>query len=323
MPTEKSVSHAQGLAGVFPALFTPLKDDDPKRLRNSIDYDKSRLMIDALVAAGVDGLVPVGTTGQSPTLSHEQHVEFVCFVADYLDGRLPIIAGAGSNCTRESVEMINALQKKLGPLAVLCVTGYYNNPPQEGILDHFATVGAETGAKIVIYNVPGRTASYVEPDTLIALSEHPSVIGVKQAVDFQSPGKHRDDTLRVAEKTRGADFALLSGEDDAFPTVLEMGGVGIITATGNIVEAARLLKQIQAAHRSGDAAALQTAQESLLPFVRAVFSRKNPIPLATLFNSPLYQPLVPVERTPGGSDVRAELLRLVQTIAPSLAKYHS
>jgi 4-hydroxy-tetrahydrodipicolinate synthase len=322
VPIEKSVTHANELEGVFPALFTPLLRDDPKCLRNRIDYAKAQSMIDDLVGAGVNGLVPVGTTGQSPTLSPAEHVDFVCFVAEYLDGRLPIIAGAGSNCTRESVEMINALQNKLGKLAVLCVTGYYNNPPQSGLRRHFETVGAETGARIVLYNVPGRTASYLEPETLVDLAHDEHVIGVKQAVDFVSPGKYREDTLALAQKTRDPDFAILSGEDDAFPELLRRGGKGIVTATGNIAEAARLFKKIEAAHRAADHAEVKAAQAALLPFVRAVFLRKNPIPLGTLFDSPLYQPLVALEATPGGAEARAELMRLIETGAPSLAKYH-
>src|SRR3954470_6111931 len=145
----RSISSAREFAGVFPAVFTPLKDDDKSRLRNSIDYAKAKIIIDDLIAAGVNGLVPVGTTGQSPTVSHQQHLDFIKFAVDYVDGRVPIIAGAGSNCTRESVEMIQAIQKEAGDLACLCVTGYYNNPPQEGIALHYETVARETGVKIV------------------------------------------------------------------------------------------------------------------------------------------------------------------------------
>ena len=197
---KKSIATAAELAGVFPALFTPLKDDDPSRLRNSIDFAKAKTIIDDLIAAGVSGLVPVGTTGQSPTVSHSQHVEMIKFTVDYVDGRVPVIAGAGSNCTRETVEVIQAIQKAAGDLACLCVTGYYNNPPQEGLVLHYETVARETGAKIVIYNVPGRTSSYIEPDTLVHLAGNANVIGLKQAVDFKNPGKHREDTLDVIRR---------------------------------------------------------------------------------------------------------------------------
>jgi 4-hydroxy-tetrahydrodipicolinate synthase len=323
VPTVKTIQNAAALAGVFPALFTPLLDDDPKRLKNGIDYAKAKRMIDDLVAAGVDGLVPVGTTGQSPTVTPQQHKDFIRFTADYLDGRLPIVAGAGSNCTRESVDMIQELQRHLGTLAVLCVTGYYNNPPQQGLLQHFRVLSRETGAKIVLYNVPGRSASYLEPDTLVELADDPNVIGVKQAVDFRSPGKHRDDTLDVIRRTKPDQFAVVSGEDDALPAVLEMGGTGIVSATANVPEAARLYGDIVRAHRAGDAAAVAAAQEKVMPFVQAVFCRKNPIPLGVFFNSPLYLPLVSVEETADGAAAKAAILELVRGSAPSLAKYHT
>lgn len=318
---KKSISTGAELAGVFPALFMPLKDDDPKRMRNSIDYDKAKRIIDDLVAVGVSGLVPVGTTGQSPTVSHQQHVDFIRFVVDYLDGRLPVIAGAGSNCTRESVEVIQAIQKGAGDLACLCVTGYYNNPPQEGLVRHYETVARETGAKVVIYNVPGRTASYLEPDTLVHLAKGANVIGLKQAVDFKNPGRHREDTQDVIRRA-GPGFGVVSGEDDALFAILELGGVGIITAAGNIPEVSRDYLALLRAHKAGDRKEAERLQGAVDPLVKAVFCRKNPIPLGTFFDSPLYLPLVPVKETKGGEEAHARILQLIDGSAPSLKKYH-
>lgn len=322
----RSISTASELKGVWPALFTPLKADDPKRLRNTIDYDKAKTIIDDLVAAGVTGLVPVGTTGQSPTVSHEQHLDMIRFTVDYVDGRVPVIAGAGSNSTRESVDMIQAIQKALGPTAVLCVTGYYNNPPQEGLVSHFETLSAETGAKIVMYNVPARTASYLEPETLIRLADDKNIIGNKQAVDFRNPGKHRDDTAKVIAATKGKDFTTVSGEDDGVAAILELGGTGVITASGNIPELATLFLGIVAAHSGGgdeNRAKARALQDAAMPFVKMVFSRKNPLPLAALFDSPLFQPLVSVRDTAGGEALQAELMKFVEEMAPSLRKYQS
>lgn len=319
---KKSITEAKELAGVFPALFTPLKDDDPSRLRNSIDYDKAKVIIDDLVAAGVSGLAPVGTTGQSPTVSHQQHVDFIRFVVDYLDGRLPVIAGAGSNCTRESIEVIQAIQKGAGELACLCVTGYYNNPPQEGLVRHYETVARETGAKLVIYNVPGRTASYLEPDTLVHLARNSNVIGLKQAVDFKNPGKYREDTRALIKATAGAGFSVLTGEDDSLFAILELGGAGIITASGNIPEVARTYQALIEAHKAGNKAEAERLQVSTDALVKAVFCRKNPIPLGTFFNSPLYLPLVSVRETKGGEEAHADILGLIRDSAPSLRKYH-
>lgn len=323
MSNLRSISSASQLTGVWPALFTPLKADDPKRLRNSIDYDKAKVIIDDLIAAGVTGLVPVGTTGQSPTVSPEQHLDMIRFTVDYVDGRVPVIAGAGSNSTRESVDMIQAIQKALGPTAVLCVTGYYNNPPQEGLINHFETLSSETGAKIVLYNVPSRTASYLEPETLIRLAADKNIIGNKQAVDFRNAGKHRDDTAKVIAATKGLDFTTVSGEDDGVAAILELGGTGVITASGNIPEVAALFLKIVAAHGAGDAAKARELQEAAMPYVKMVFSRKNPIPLAALFNSPLFQPLVSVRETAGGEALHAELMKFVSDKAPSLKKHQA
>ncbi len=317
-----SISRASELKGVFPALFTPLKDDDAKRLNNSIDYEKAKLIIDDLIAAGVSGLVPVGTTGQSPTVSHAQHLDFIRFTADYVDKRVPIIAGAGSNCTRESVEMIQKIQKTVGEVAVLCVTGYYNNPPQEGVKLHYETLAAETGAKIVVYNVPSRTNSYVEPETLISLSAHPGIIGVKQAVDFRTEGRHREDTRKVLQTVDGDAFAVVSGEDDLLHSVLELGGSGIITASGNIPEVSKLYLRLLSAFNDGDKKASGALQEEASEFARMVFMRKNPIPLATFFNSPLYLPLVSVRETADGEKAHGEILDFIASRAPSLQKYH-
>jgi 4-hydroxy-tetrahydrodipicolinate synthase len=323
MSNPRSITTADQLRGVWPALFTPLNNDDPKRLRNSIDYAKAKLIIDDLIAAGVTGLVPVGTTGQSPTVSPEQHLDMIRFTVDYVAGRVPVIAGAGSNSTRESVDMIQAIQKALGDTAVLCVTGYYNNPPQEGLIAHFETLSAETGAKIVLYNVPARTASYLEVDTLIRLAADKNIIGNKQAVDFRNPGKHRDDTARVIAATKGLDFATVSGEDDGVAAILDLGGTGVITASGNIPELSALFLKIVAAHEAGFTAEAKSLQEDAMVFVKAVFSRKNPIPLGTLFDSPLFLPLVSVRETAGGEALHAELMQFVAEKAPSLWKYHA
>ena len=318
----KSVKEARELHGVFPALFTPLRDDDPSRLRNSIDHEKAKLMIDDLIACGITGLVPVGTTGQSPTVSHAQHVEFIQFAVDYVDGRVPVIAGAGSNCTRESVEMIHAIQQACGDLACLCVTGYYNNPPQEGLIRHYEALASETGARLIIYNIPGRTSSYLNPDTLVHLSKNANIIGLKQAVDFRSEGRLRDDTIQVIERSSSDEFAVLSGEDDALADILELGGVGIITAAGNIPEVATAFLRILRASGQGDRSGARESQDSVAALVEAVFLRKNPIPLGAFFDSPLYLPLVALEETEDGGAARDQILALIQDSAPSLQKYH-
>lgn len=323
MPVQSlSVNSAQEFKGVFPALFTPLKNDDPSRLRNSIDYAKAKIIIDDLIAVGVNGLVPVGTTGQSPTVSHKQHLEFIKFTVEYVAGRVPIIAGAGSNCTRETVEMIQNIHREVGAVACLCVTGYYNNPPQEGLVAHYETVAKETGAKLIIYNVPGRTSSYLEAETLVRLSENTNIIGLKQSVDFKSPGKFLDETKAMLGAVNKQNFSVVSGEDDSLLAILELGGSGIITASGNIPEVSKTMLDIIKFYRDGDRTKAAELQASLDEIVKAVFCRKNPIPLGTFFNSPLYLPMVSVKETKGGDEAHANIMSLVATITTSLKKYH-
>lgn len=316
------ITNATQLRGVFPALFTPLKNDDPKRINNSIDYDKAARMIDDLIQVGVHGIVPVGTTGQSATLTHQQHLDFVRFTINHVQGRIPVIAGAGSNCTRESIDMIQNVLK-IAEVPVLCVTGYYNNPPQEGIADHFLTLSRETGAKIIVYNVPGRTSSYMHPDTLIRIAEDKNIIGLKQAVEFKIGEKYHEDTLRVIRETKDWNFAVLSGEDGAFIDMLEMGGAGLISATANIPEAAALFVKLYNCFQKGEFQLCDDLQDATRDFVEATFCRKNPIALGTLFNSPLYLPLVGVRDTARGDEAEARIMKLIREKATSLLKYHN
>ncbi|MGM0442909.1 MAG: 4-hydroxy-tetrahydrodipicolinate synthase [Fibrobacterota bacterium] len=313
---------AKRINGVYTALFTPLNDDCPKRLYNTIDYTKAQKIIDDLIDNGVNGLVPVGTTGQSATLSHSQHLEFIRFVVDYVGDRTNIIAGAGSNCTRESINMIQNVMK-IKEIPVLCVTGYYNNPTRYGIKHHFQTLAEETGAEIVMYNVPGRTNSYITADTVIELAENPQFIGLKQAVDFTIGGEQREDTLNIIKETEDTPFSILSGEDDAVAQLIKDGGSGVISATANIPEALKIMVEIINEGREGNYENSFELQNELTRYVQACFSRKNPIPLGTFFNSPLYQPLCSVLETEDGELLREHLLDIINTRAFSLKKYHS
>ena len=314
-----SINDSKALKGVFPALFTPLCPHK-QTLHNSIDYDKAKMIIDDLIHQGIHGLVPMGTTGQSATVTHEQHLDFVQFVVEYVDRRVPIIAGAGSNSTRESIEMINLLQKKVGSLSFLCVTGYYNTPPMEGIILHFNTLTQETGAKLVVYNVPGRTQSYLTPETVIELAKNPSLIGLKQAVNFSRNDQYKQDTQKIMSHTHN--FSLLSGEDDGFYSMLKLGGQGIITATGNIPEASKIFVQIFEQFNQGNESQSQELQNQLNEFAKMCFIAKNPIPLATFFNSPVYLPLISLKDVKNGESLESQFLDFMHKNAPSLKKYH-
>jgi len=314
------ITSSSQLCGVFPALFTPLKNDDPRCLHNSIDYDKAKKMIDDLVEAGVHGLIPTGTTGQSATITAKQHLDFIKFTLDYADGRVPIIAGAGSNSTRESIAIINEILK-IAEIPMLCVTGYYNNPPQEGIYAHFKALSSETGAKIILYNVPGRTASYIHPNTAIKLAEDKNIIGLKQSVDFRVGEIYCEDTKSIIEQTKGMDFALLSGECGAFIDMLKHGGTGLISATSNIPEAAKIFVELYNSFEKGELEKCYKLQDDSRDYVEAVFCRKNPIPLGSFFNSPLLLPLLSVKDTEHGEEAEARIQKLIKEKAQSLLKY--
>jgi len=314
------ITTSSQLRGVFPALFTPLQTDDHRCLYNSIDYKKAEKMIDDLIEAGVHGFAPMGTTGQSATVSSEQHMDFMKFVLDYVDGRVPVIVGAGSNSTRESIEIIQDILK-IAEVPMLCVTGYYNTPPQEGIYAHFKALSRETGAKIILYNVPGRTASYIHPNTVARLAEDKNIIGLKQAVEFKIGEKYCEDTKSIIEQTKGLDFTVVSGEDSAFIDMLELGGTGVISATANIPEAAKIFVNLYNSFQKGEKLACDKLQDEARDYVEAVFCRKNPIPLGTFFNSPLLLPLVSVKETERGGEAQKRILKLINEKAKSLLKY--
>lgn len=317
---------ATDLRGCYPAVITPMKDADGEI---KVDFYHFYKLIEQVLEAGCSGIVIAGTTGQSATISHSEHIELVTRGAEYARGHaerlgrtIQVIGSAGSNSTAEALYLSREILRSTRLDAFLHVTGYYNNPPQEGLVRHYETLAKETGAKIVIYNVPGRTASYLEPDTLVHLARNANVIGLKQSVDFRNPGKFRDDTLDVIRRAAGEGFSVVSGEDDSLFAILELGGRGIITASGNIPEAARAYLDIVRRHGEGDKAGAERLQAALEPLVKAVFCRKNPVPLAAFFNSPLYLPLVQVRETKGGEEAHARIMDLIESSAPSLRKHH-
>lgn len=239
--------------GSLPALVTPFKD-------GAVDVPALEALVDWQIAEGSSGLVPVGTTGESPTLSHEEHDLVVATVVRRAAGRVPVIAGAGSNNTVETVRLVEAA-KAVGADAALVVTPYYNKPTQGGLVAHF-TAAAEVGLPIVIYNIPGRSVVDMSPATMAELAKHPMIVGVKDATG---------DLARVA-KTRmacGAGFVQLSGEDATAVGFNAMGGRGCISVTANV--APRLCAEMQAATLAGDYATALELQDRLMPLHEAIF----------------------------------------------------
>ena len=274
------------LEGCYTAIITPMKKGDG--INNAIDYDKLFMLVDDQIKAGIDGLVVAGTTGQSATLDHAEQMHLIAEVFNYVNGRTKIIASAGSNCTREAINLSQAIEGEIGPSTLLHVTGYYNNPPQAGLVDHYTAIANNVQGNIILYNVPGRTSSHIEQGTTIRLAENPKIIGLKAA-----PGKNDPELKQlkgIIENTDPNHFRVVSGEDDLVARIIGMGGYGVISASANV--APKMFKQMTDYALSKKYEDAERLQERLLPLVRlAVFSAKNPIPLSYMFDSGIRLPL--------------------------------
>ena len=243
------------LKGSMPALITPFKN-------GAVDLEGLKALVEWHIAEGSHGLVPVGTTGESPTLSHEEHEAVVSAVVEAAAGRIPIVAGAGSNNTAESLRFMHH-SKDVGASAALVVTPYYNKPTQEGLIAHFKTLHDACDLPIVIYNIPGRSVVDMSPETMGELAKLPRIIGVKDATG---------DLARVCQQriTCGPDFLQISGEDATAHGFNAQGGIGCISVTANVAPA--LCAQLQEACLAGDYSAALTLQDRLMPLHQAIFT---------------------------------------------------
>ena len=242
------------IKGSIPALVTPFKD-------GKLDLVALTKLVEWHIAEGSTGLVPVGTTGESPTLSHAEHREIVEQVVRLVAGRIPVIAGAGSNNTAEGIELIQHAEK-VGADAALVVTPYYNKPTQAGLIAHFTALHACCNLPIIIYNIPGRSVVDMTPATMGQLAQLPRIIGVKDATG-------KIERVSMQRATCGADFIQLSGEDATALGFNAHGGVGCISVTANI--APRLCAEFQAATLAGDYAKALDYQDRLMPLHEAIF----------------------------------------------------
>ncbi len=242
--------------GSCPALLTPFRDD------GSVDEDAFAAHVEWQISEGSSGLVPVGTTGESPTLSHAEHKRVVELCIEVANRRVPVIAGAGSNNTLEAIELARHAEKA-GADGLLVVTPYYNKPTQKGLFAHFSAVAEAVKAPIIIYNIPGRSVIDMSPETMGKLAAaHKNIVGVKDAT-----GKIE----RVSEQriTCGKNFIQLSGEDATALGFNAHGGVGCISVTANV--APRLCAELQAATLAGDYVKALEYQDILMPLHRAIF----------------------------------------------------
>ncbi len=242
------------IKGSIPALVTPFKD-------GALDLVTLAKLVNWHIAEGSNGLVPVGTTGESPTLSHAEHRHVVEDVVRIAAGRVPVIAGAGSNNTVEGIELIQHAQK-VGADAALIVTPYYNKPTQAGMVAHYTALHDCCTLPIIIYNIPGRSVVDMSPDTMGQLAKLPRIIGVKDATG-------KIERVSMQRATCGADFIQLSGEDATALGFNAHGGVGCISVTANV--APRLCAEFQAATLAGDYARALDYQDRLMPLHEAIF----------------------------------------------------
>ncbi len=248
--------------GSFTALVTPFKN-------GSVDEKVFRDLVEWQIAEGTNGLVPVGTTGESPTLSHEEHEEVVEWCIDQAKGRVPVIAGAGSNSTKEAISLSKHAEKA-GANAVLVVTPYYNKPTQEGLYQHYKAINDAIGIPIIIYNIPARSIVDMSVDTMKRLYELPNIAGVKDATANMA---------RVSQQRAalGPDFSQLSGEDITALGFNVHGGHGCISVTSNV--APRLCSEFQAACQKGDYTTALKLQDKLAPLHLNLFVETSPAPV--------------------------------------------
>ena len=249
-------------AGVLTALVTPFRDGE-------IDEPALRELVDLQISAGVDGLVPCGSTGESATLSHAEHRRVVEIVVHAARGRVPVIAGTGSNNTREAVEL-TLHAKQAGADGALLISPYYNKPTQEGIYLHYAEVARRTAFPLLLYNIPGRTASNVLPATVARLADLEQVVGIKEACG---------DLAQISEVIERCPegFRVLSGDDSLTLPILAIGGHGVICTTSNV--APEEMVALVRSFRAGDVETARRVHRRLLPLFDALFTETNPIPV--------------------------------------------
>jgi len=243
------------------ALATPFADD-------AIDWTAFAAMIERQIAHGSSALVPCGSSGEAATLDHDEHAEVVRFTVEQARGRVPVIAGTGSNSTKEAIRLTSAA-KQAGAAAALMISPYYNRPTQEGIRRHYLAVADAVDLPIIVYNIPGRTGSRIEAGTIAVLARHPNIIGLKESDAL-------DHLLDVFHQVPPA-FEVYSGDDSTTLTVIAHGGAGVITTIGNL--APREMADLAAAALAGDFARAREIHRRLFPLMRSCFTEINPIPL--------------------------------------------
>lgn len=251
--------------GVFPALITPFLNNAGKDL----DVDGLRSNIAFLLKEGVHGVVPCGSTGESATLSFAEHEKVIEVTIEEAGGKVPVLAGTGSNNTAEAIRFTRAA-KDVGADGVLVISPYYNKPNRSGLIKHYTAL-ADLDIPVVIYNVPGRTGQNLGPDLIAELASHPSIVGIKEA------SGDINQISMIIEMTRDEDFSVICGDDNMTLPVLGLGGAGVISVAANL-EPARMV-QMYTAVSMNDYETARTIHFMLSPLFRALFTESNPIPV--------------------------------------------
>ena len=273
-------------AGVTVALITPFRNGE-------VDYERLRALVDWHVEQGTDCIAPVGTTGESPTLSHEEHEKVIAAVVEQAAGRIRVMAGTGSNSTAEALRLTR-FAARAGADGALMVSPYYNKPDQRGLYEHFRTIAEAVDLPIVVYNIPGRTGRNVEPETLVRLAELPNIVAIKEASGSLD---------QASEILRHTNLTVLAGDDTLTLPLLAIGGQGVISVVANLVP-----RDVQAMIRAYEEGKVQEAAERhlrLFPLAHALLTLSvNPVPVKAAMqilgrdSGELRLPLVPLEGQP-------------------------
>ncbi len=282
--------------GAATAIITPLT-------REGVDYERFGALIDWQIEEGIDAIVAVGTTGEGSTLSDKEHREAISFCVERVGGRVPVIAGTGSNDTAYAVEMTK-FAKDAGADAALLVTPYYNKATQKGLVASFTAIADAADIPCILYNVPSRTGCNILPATALALSEHPNIVAIKEASGNIS---------QIAELAAlvGDGLDIYSGNDDQIVPILSLGGKGVISVLSNLMP--RATSDICKLFMSGSVAAARRLQLDLLPLVNALFSEVNPIPVKAAMAAMGYcENYLRLPLTPMDKEKEAVLLQLMR-----------
>ena len=280
--------------GISTALVTPFRDGE-------IDEHALHQLVERQIAAGVDSLIPCGCTGESATLSHDEHRRVVEIVVAAASGRVAVLAGTGSNNTQEAIEL-TLHAKQAGADGALLISPYYNKPTQEGIYEHYREIAQHTALPLLVYNIPGRTCSNISPSTMARLADVPGIVGVKDACC---------DIAQISKAISRChdDFVFLSGDDALILPIAAVGGRGVISTTSNV--APTEVGELVRACRAGDMSRARKLHYDLLPLMDALFCETNPIPVKTalglmgLIDPEIRLPLTPI------SDANRERIQVV------------